>query len=342
MSASTPPRVSILVPTRNRAGWLRESIAAALAQTFENFELLIADNASTDETADVVASSNDPRVRYVRRPADVGLVENHNAGLASIDSDYVIIVPDDDLMYPRLLERTVPILERMPRVGMVHTSIDMLDSDGAIIAGDVNWTMGLTQDTVEPGETFIREQMKHSCRVCASTALMRTSALPLGYFDPGDYPPVDLGFWLRMATQWNMAFLDETLGGYRIHDHSHSAAVGTRSEQGYVRDVTLMRRQHEVKLRFVEENVTDEAEARRLRRLAKTGKRNELVTSVRQRTVPARRFRETLAAAVEAAREEPRVLTDYRIWRLIGASALGGRLTNRLLQRRRGRRKALQ
>jgi len=330
------------VPTRNRGGWLRGGIEAALAQTYEDFELLVADNASTDETPDVVASFDDPRVRYVRRPTDVGLVENHNAGLASIDSDYVIIVPDDDLMYPQLLERTVPILDRIPRAGMVHTSIDMLDPDGVTIAAGVNWTMGLTQTTIEPGASFIREQMKYSCRVCASTALMRRSALPLGYFNPGDYPPVDLGLWLRMATQWDMAFLDETLGGYRIHDHSHSAAVGTRSEQGYVRDVTLMRRQHEVKLHFIEENVSDEAESRRLRQLANAGKRNELVTRVRQRTVPERRFRETLSAVVEAAREEPRVLTDCRIWRLIGASAVGGRLTNRLLQTSRGYGKAAQ
>src|SRR5215208_4529782 len=193
MSASTTPRVTILVPTRNRGGWLRGGIEAALAQTYEDFELLVADNASTDETPDVVASFDDPRVRYVRRPTDVGLVENHNAGLASIDSDYVIIVPDDDLMYPQLLERTVPILDRIPRAGMVHTSIDMLDPDGATIAAGVNWTMGLTQTTIEPGASFIREQMKYSCRVCASTALMRRSALPLGYFNPGDYPPVDLG-----------------------------------------------------------------------------------------------------------------------------------------------------
>jgi glycosyltransferase involved in cell wall biosynthesis len=331
MSESSLPRVSILIPTHNRARWLRGSIEAALAQTFESFELLVYDNASTDETPDVVASFDDPRIRSVRQRRDVGLVENHNRGLAAVETEYVIIVPDDDIMYPTLLERTVDVLDRLPRVGMVHTAIDMLGPDDDVIAAGVNWTMGLSESRVEPGAQFIREQMKYSCRVCASTALMRRSALPAGFFDPADYPPVDLGFWLRMATAWDMAFLDETLGGYRVHDHSHSAAVGTRTAEGYVRDVTLMRRLDDVKLRFVEEHITDEREARRLRRLAAAGKRNDVVTRVRQQTVPERRFRRTVAAVVDGLREEPRLALDHRVWRLLLAAALGRRLTDRLL-----------
>ncbi len=333
ISNSSSARASILIPTRNRAGWLRQSMEAALAQTFESFEMLVFDNASTDDTADVVASFDDPRIRYMRHGQDLGLVENHNRGLAAVQTDYVIIVPDDDIMYPRLLERTVQVLDRLPRAGMVHTAIDMLGPDGEIIARGVNWTQGLTASTFERGSAFIRETMKYSARICASTALMRRAALPRGYFDPADYPPVDVGMWLRMATRWEMAYLDETLGAYRVHDHSHSAAVGTRTEAGYVRDVTLMRRQHEVKHRFIDEHIDDEREARRLRRLADAGKRTEIVTRVRQQTVPARRFRPTLAAIAEGVREEPRVLLDKRTWRLLTAAALGRRFTDRLLSR---------
>jgi glycosyltransferase involved in cell wall biosynthesis len=324
-------RVSILMPTRNRAAWLRGGIEAALRQSFGDFQLLVFDNASTDETPEVVASFDDPRIRYERQPQDVGLVENHNRGLAAVETEYVIIVPDDDVMYPALLERTVEALDRLPRAGMVHTAIDMLGPDGELVAAGVNWTMGLSATTVESGADFISESMKYSCRVCASTALMRRSALPAGYFDPADYPPVDLGLWLRMATGWDMAFLSDTLAGYRVHDHSHSAAVGTRTEEGYVRDVGLMRRQHEVKLRFVDEHVRDDAEARRLRRQADAGKRTEVVTGVRQRTVPERRLRPTLAAVAGALREEPLLALDYRVWRLVAAATLGRRLTDRLL-----------
>ena len=331
MSKSNPSRVTILMPTRNRAGWLRGGIEAALAQTLESFELLVFDNASTDETPDVVAGFDDPRIRYVRQPRDVGLVENHNRGLAAVETEYVIIVPDDDVMYPRLLERTVEVLDRLPKAGMVHTAIDMVGPKGETLAAGVNWTMSLNGSKVEDGPAFIHESMKHSCRVCASTALMRRSALPAGYFDPADFPPVDVGLWLRMAKQWQMAFLDETLGGYRIHDHSHSAAVGTRTEAGYVRDVRLMRRQHEVKLRFIEEHVRDQREARKLRRLAGEGKRTEVLTRVRQQTVPERRLRPTFAAVAEGVQEEPRLAFDYRVWRLLGAAVLGRRFTDRLL-----------
>lgn len=341
MSNRGSARVTILVPTRNRAGWLKGAIEAALAQSFDDFDVLVFDNASSDETPDVVASFDDPRIHYVRQPEDVGLVENHNRGLAAVQTEYVIIVPDDDVMYPRLLERTVDVLDRLPEAGMVHTAIDMLDPDGGIVAGGVNWTMGLAATKVETGSEFIHEAMKHSCRVCASTALMRRSALPEGYFDPADYPPVDVGLWLRMAKRWQMAFLDETLAGYRIHDHSHSAAVGTRTETGYVRDVTLMRRQHEVKLRFIREHIPEARQRRVLRRLADAGKRTEVVTRVRQQTVPERRVGQTVKAVAEGVREEPRVALDYRIWRLLVGAMLGRRLTDRVLTRLQRTRRAV-
>ena len=83
-----------------------------LEQTFGDLRLVVSDNASTDETPDVVASFDDPRLEYVRQPENLGLLGNHNWFLERVDTDYALILPDDDLVYPDLLERTVAELDR--------------------------------------------------------------------------------------------------------------------------------------------------------------------------------------------------------------------------------------
>jgi glycosyltransferase involved in cell wall biosynthesis len=330
------PRVTVCMPTRNRADWLRRSIASILAQTHTDFTLMVSDNASEDATPEVVKSFGDSRIAYIRLPEDVGLVDNHNQLLARVESDYVLILPDDDIAYPNLLETAVDVLDRHPRAGMVHSNLDMIDARGEILVGDVNWTLGLTRDTVESGTEFIQESMKYSCRVCASSALMRTSALPPGFFDMADFPPVDLGLWLRMALNWDMAFVSRTLCGYRIHDSSHSAAFGDVIGPGYRMDPELLRRLEEVKLRFVNRNADQLAAPRTLRRLAKASLRRELLLAARLRTLPDRRFVPTLSALRQAATEEPRVMFAKPAWKLLAASVLGRRLTDKLQQRGSG------
>src|SRR3954451_9236577 len=79
--SETMPRATVIVPTRNRARLLRQTMASVLAQTYRDFELVICDNASTDDTGDVVASFEDERIRLVRRPHDIGMVDNHRRSL---------------------------------------------------------------------------------------------------------------------------------------------------------------------------------------------------------------------------------------------------------------------
>jgi Glycosyl transferase family 2 len=330
------PRVTVCMPTRNRAGWLAQSMRSVLEQSYEDLVLLVGDNASEDETPEVVRGFDDPRVRYLRRERDLGLIGNHNDLLRRVETDYVLILPDDDVAYPDLLRTTVAVLDENPRAGMVHAGLDMIGPDGEVTAGDVNWTLGLDEDRLESGAEFLSQSMRYSCRVCASSALMRTSALPDGFFRETDFPPVDLGLWLRMALSWDMAFVNRTLCGYRIHAARHSAAFGEPIGPGYVQDRQLLRRLREVKLRFVDEHEDRLAEPDELRRLAAWSLRRELVVLARLKTLPDRRFGPTVAALREVIAEEPRVLLDRAPWKLLIGSVLGARVTSRLQQRAGG------
>lgn len=323
-------RVTVFIPTWNRARWLEQAIRSVLAQDYTDFLLVVSDNASTDETPDVVAGFDDDRLRYVRRPHNIGLLGNHNACLESLDTEFGIILSDDDRLFPEHLSRTVETLDRHPRVGMVHTGFHAIGPDGEILASDVNWTHDLDHDAVESGEEFIHKSMLWSCRVCAPLTLMRAEAIPAGLFLEEDFPAIDFGMWLRVALQRDVAFLAEPLGEYRFHGGSHSAAFGPPMGGGYVMGTEITLKLHALKMRFLDRYEARLRDADELRRLADRARTRELVQLMRNTTLPERRVRPTLRSFLKLSRIDRRVATSVAAWRLVAASLLGGRVVDRL------------
>ena len=332
----TVPRVTVVIPTFNRARFLPTAIDSVLGQTYPEFRLLVADNASEDGTPGVVAGYDDPRIDYVRRPENLGITANHNLALQEVESEYCLIVPDDDVLFPTILERTVPLLDATPRAGMVHARFQVLAESGDVLKEDEDWTYGLHHDVVEPGAEFVRESMLWSCRVCASTALMRMEALPDPPFDHDDYPAIDFGMWLRMALDWDMAFVATPLAGYRIHRDTHSAAFGPPQGSGYTMRTEIVRRLKEVKLRFVERFQHRLSDIDDLRARAARSMRRELIWMARNETLPERRFRRTVRALGVGLRVDPRLVAEPAAWSLLAGSVVGPRGVNRLRARRPG------
>ena len=330
------PRVTVFIPTYNRARLLRFAIDSVLAQTYRDFRLEISDNASTDGTPEVVASYSDPRIVSIRQPENIGLLGNHNRFLERVDTEYALILPDDDAVRPELLARAVPVLDQHPRVGAVHTAFDLIGEANETLQEHVNWTYALTADAIESSGAFLEESMRWSCRICASTAVMRTAALQPGGMREADFPAVDFGMWLSMAgAGWDFAFLGDTLGLYRIHGASQSAvAFGTPTGPGYVQGAEIVSLLREVKLRYVDEHAARLDDPARLKRLAEGARRRELVVMARNLTLPERRAVPTFRALIGAVRTDPGVLLETSAWRLAAASLLGGRMVDRLKERR--------
>jgi glycosyltransferase involved in cell wall biosynthesis len=321
-------RVAVCIPTRNRAGYLRQAIDSALNQTYRDFSVLISDNASTDDTPDVVASIDDPRVSYVRLEEDVGWCGNFNNCLdrASAGAAYAVILGDDDLLHRRFLERTVEVLDRQARTGFVHTAFDLVDANGRLMQGRVNWMRTTAQDALEPGRMFIRHSMLWSTRVCTSATLIRLSALPPVRFDPNEVPASDLGLWLRIALHWDVAFLGEPLARYRVHADNDSATWGMVVDRAYSADnFEFGERIASIKRRFLAAHESRLDDRATLRRLAGKSARRELVNVTRNLTKPERPVGKTLSLLWQAGRLDARVAVEPGAWRLMGASLLGPR-----------------
>jgi len=128
------PRVSIGLPVYNGENLLGESLDALLGQTYEDFELIISDNASTDGTADMCRryEKQDSRIRYLRQPRNIGLTPNHNFVIRQARGELFKMASHDDLYARDLLKRCVDALDEHPQVVLAHCWEAMIDDSGTV------------------------------------------------------------------------------------------------------------------------------------------------------------------------------------------------------------------
>ena len=127
-----PPKVSVIIPTYNRADAIGQAIKSVLNQTYRNFEIVIIDDSSDDETENVVKSFNDERIKYIHNKAKTNLPTARNQGVreSNLDSKYIAFLDDDDEWLPQFLEQTVKVLEEKKDSVMVITHAEMRSKSG--------------------------------------------------------------------------------------------------------------------------------------------------------------------------------------------------------------------
>ena len=121
------PKVSVIIPTHNRAALLPRAVQSVLAQTFTDFELIIVDDASTDRTPSVVAAIADPRLRPFRHQRNLGVSAARNTGIANARGHYVAFLDDDDEWLPRKLQWQTDALDAAPETAAAYGWVDELD-----------------------------------------------------------------------------------------------------------------------------------------------------------------------------------------------------------------------
>jgi glycosyltransferase involved in cell wall biosynthesis len=326
------PLVTVLVPTFNRSHWLPGAVASALDQTYADVRVVVSDNASTDATPEVVSAFDDPRLSYVRRQRNVSLNEHYNLCVEEISSKYVLILPDDDVLLPGAIDALLPVLERTPTVGIAHGRA-RLEVNDRVISSSHDMT-GLTGDAVESGATFICRAMTSSHRIHATTALCRTEAMKRVPLDLGDYPATEFGVWLRLALDWDIAFVARTIAVYRMHTSTYSSSNVELTAGGYIQGPDTIQNVHDVKLRFLSEYGARLDDVPRLRRSARRAASSQLVNYAGHATLPERRLGRTILTLADCVRREPTVLLDSGAWRLLAGSVLGPRLVARIKSRR--------
>ncbi|MBR8830312.1 MAG: hypothetical protein N5P05_003407 [Chroococcopsis gigantea SAG 12.99] len=214
-------KVSLCLPTYNRSHYLTYSITSVLKQTYEDFELIVCDDASPDNTAEVVKNFNDSRIRYIRHEENIGRSRNMRAGFAASRGEYFIKFDDDDALTPDFLCKTVTILDSHPDIDFVCTNHWIIDKYGNkdITATDKN-SAKWGKDKLHAGviEDLLWQTFYYQSLQVGSTLFRRDCLQSVDYMRPEADGCEDFDLLVRLALDNKRGyFLPEYLMEYRFH-----------------------------------------------------------------------------------------------------------------------------
>lgn len=218
------PKISVLIPTYNYGRFLAEAIDSVLRQDFRDFELLVIDDCSTDNTAEVVQPFcvRDQRVHFAINPANLGMVNNWNHCLNLARGEYIkFLFGDDKLCHPQALGKMVELLERHPTATLAATARIILDEKSKVI--DVWQPLAdgchsrrdiITAYLMTNGQNLVGEP---------SAVLFRKTDARRG-FDPQYKQIVDVEMWFHLLDKGDLAYSREPLCAFRCHPRQQTAS----------------------------------------------------------------------------------------------------------------------
>ena len=216
------PRVSIIVPVYNGQAYLRESLDSIMAQTYANAEILVMDDASTDNTQALVSLYGD-RLTYYRQPQNRGQFANVNDGIAKVDGDYVAVFHADDVYMPTIVEQEVAFLQSYPDAGAVFCLDVFIDALGRKY-GSLEVPPEVRGGRPIEYPVILNALLKYKNRfLVGPSAMVRASVYQdVGFYRGEEYGIAsDLEMWARIARKYSIGILDEHLMCYR-HGHGNS------------------------------------------------------------------------------------------------------------------------
>ena len=206
------PKVSVVIPTFNRAGFLRAAISSVLDQTYQDFEIIVVDDASTDNTRKVVTAFNDERIRYIRHDKNTGEAGARNTGILNTDGEYIAFLDDDDEWLSEKLELQVRKFENShAKTSLIYT--------GYFIFDDIEKKISGQRVPFSKGDAYHDLLKKNIIGVPSTVLLKKECIAKIGLFDSAVAYGLDYDYWIRVSRHYHFEFIAEPLVKYRIHEN---------------------------------------------------------------------------------------------------------------------------
>lgn len=227
ISLAGRPLVSVTIPMYNNARFIGDTISSILAQSFTDFELLIYDDHSTDESIAIASSFVDSRIRIFTSDENLGPEENWNRAISGVRGKYVKLVCGDDVLFPDCLEKQVGVLETVSDTGvsLVSCQRTIIDPEGKSLIKKVRFMSGGRMEPVD----VIRKMIRMGTNIIGEPVCGLFPAELIdkvnGYNATVPYT-IDLDFWIQLLGHGDLYMIDEPLCAFRISNLSWSSRIG--------------------------------------------------------------------------------------------------------------------
>ena len=219
------PAVSVVVPTYGRANILPRALDSVLSQTYSDFELIVVDDCSPDDTNKIVDSYSDNRIMYLRHEQNRGANAARNTGIKAANGEYLAFLDDDDKWLPEKLEQQMALYDKLDEsFGLVYTGRRIVNSDEVI------------ERYIPQLEGNIYPKLLRKNVIPSETPLIRTDCFDnVGLFDTGLRSCQDWDMWLRIAKNYKISFVPDILAVSFWDTNDRISRDYGRKFQGYCR-----------------------------------------------------------------------------------------------------------
>lgn len=234
-SHASPPTVSVGIPAYRGAAHIGTAIESVLGQTFGDFELVIIDDDSPDETFATADSFQDPRVRCLRNVRNLGPQGNWNRCLTEAAGTYFKLLPQDDVLAPDCLQRQLEVFESdvNREIALVFCARRILDTRGKRVLERRPFGRRARRLT---GNTVFRRCLHRGTNVIGEPGgvmFRRELAKAVGPFDATFPYVIDLDYWLRLLAYGNAYYLPDLLASFRVTPRSWSVEIGAAQPEQF-------------------------------------------------------------------------------------------------------------
>lgn len=207
-TGQTSPRVSVVIPVYNGMAYLRETLESVFAQTCPDFELIVVDDGSTDDTPRIIASYGS-RIRSFRQPNGGG-ASAINLGIRQARGEWIAWLSADDLWSPTKLEEQVGAIDARPFIGLLYSDFVTIGATGNVLSR--------VHLPPPPSRRGCVVELMRRCFINGCASLIHREVFArIGLFDEKDRITYDYDMWLRLAPHFDIRYLPEVLASYRVH-----------------------------------------------------------------------------------------------------------------------------
>jgi len=221
------PKVSVIIPTYNCAKYLSAAIGSVLSQTCQDFEIVVVDDGSTDNTSEIVADylNNFPnRIKYLYQN-NHGIACARNFGIKNSVGEYIALLDADDILLPEKLEKSLLAFADKKEIGLVHTGVLCINETGELLKQEILQDDYQNRMKKNLSGKIFKQLFFREAHICTSSVILKKECIDkVGLFD--EYLSYlgceDRDLWLKIAEKYEIAYVDLPLVYYRIRRNSMS------------------------------------------------------------------------------------------------------------------------
>lgn len=224
------PKVSVIMPAYNHGKYITEAIESVLAQDFTDFELMIVDDGSTDDTVAMIKRISDSRIKLIEFPVNQSACVAANRAIREAAGEYVAMLSSDDAFLPGKLKRQVDFLDTHPNVLAVFGKAEIVNEIGEPLTDEENYYLHVFEMQNRSNAEWLKHFFYQGNCLCHPSVMIRRSCFEqIGYYDERLALVADLDYWIRICLAGEIFILQDKLIRFRVRDYELNAS-GQRPE----------------------------------------------------------------------------------------------------------------